>query len=57
LAVLGSVAEQAVREALAGQMSEAGSAQATPDNLLWESGDSSWLDDPFDSLGANLSNR
>jgi hypothetical protein len=48
LAVLGSVAEQAVREALAGQMSEAGSAQAqaNSDNLLWVSEDSSWLDGP-----------
>ena len=45
LAVLGSRAEQAVREALASQMSAAGSAQANPDSFLWDSEDSSWLDD------------
>jgi hypothetical protein len=44
LAVLGSGAEQAVRQALAAQMSAAGSAQANVDRLLWENGDSSWLD-------------
>jgi hypothetical protein len=44
LAVLGSGAEQAVREAWAAQMSEAGSAQANFDSLLSESGDSSWQD-------------
>jgi hypothetical protein len=44
LAVLGSGVEQAAGQALATQMSVAGSAQANLDSLLWESGDSSWLD-------------
>jgi hypothetical protein len=48
LAVLGSSAEQAVREALAAQMSAAGSAQANPDSSLWDSEDSSWLDGEYE---------
>ena len=44
LAILGSGAEQSVGQALAAEMSAAGSAQANLDRLLWESGDSSWLD-------------
>jgi hypothetical protein len=44
LAILGSGADQFVGQALAAQMSAAGSAQANLDQLLWESGDSSWQD-------------
>jgi hypothetical protein len=44
LAILGSGAEQAVRQALTGETNAVGSAQADLDRLLWESGDSSWLD-------------
>jgi hypothetical protein len=50
LAVLGSGTEQAVGQALAAQMSAAGSAQANLDSLLWESEDSSWLDGEQDWL-------
>jgi hypothetical protein len=50
LAVLGSGAEQAVRQALAAQTSVAGSAQANLDSLLWESEDSSWQDGERDWL-------
>ena len=50
LAVLGSGTEQAVGQALAAQMSAAGSAQANLDSLLWESEDSSWLDGEHDWL-------
>jgi hypothetical protein len=44
LAVLGSGVEQAGLQALTAETSAAGSAQAELDRLLWESGDSSWLD-------------
>jgi hypothetical protein len=37
-------ADVAVRQALAAQMSAAGSAQANLDRLVWESEDSSWRD-------------
>jgi hypothetical protein len=49
LAILGS-GEQAVREALAAQVSTAGSAQANPDSFLWDSEDSSWLEGKYDWL-------
>jgi len=48
-AVLGG-GEQAEPPALAAQMSAGGSAQADLDSLLWESGDSSWLDGERDWL-------
>jgi hypothetical protein len=44
LSLLGSGGDAAVTQALAEQMSAAGSAQASLDNLLWENGDSSWQD-------------
>ena len=45
LAILGSGAEQAVGQALAAQMSAAGSAQANLDRLLWGSAwETDWLD-------------
>ena len=49
LAILGS-GEQAAREALAAQVSTAGSAQANPDSFLWGSEDSSWLEGKYDWL-------
>jgi uncharacterized repeat protein (TIGR03803 family) len=50
LAVLGSGAEQTLREALATQMSAVGSSQANPNSLLWDSEDSSWLEGKYDWL-------
>jgi hypothetical protein len=49
LALLGGGGDAAVPQALAAQMS-GGSAQASLDNLLWESEDSSWLDGKRDWL-------
>jgi hypothetical protein len=43
-AVLGSIAESTFYQGLTAQASEAGPTQADIDRLLWESGDSSWLD-------------
>jgi hypothetical protein len=50
LAVLGSGTEQAVGQALAAQMSAAGSAQTNLDSLLWDGRDSSWQDGEQDWL-------
>jgi hypothetical protein len=49
LAILAN-GEQATSPVLAAQMSAGGSAQANLDSLLWESGDSSWLDSKRDWL-------
>jgi hypothetical protein len=50
LAIVGSGAEQTVRQALAAQMSAAGLAQTSIDSLFWESGDSNGLDGKRDWL-------
>jgi hypothetical protein len=50
LAIVGSRADLAVRQALAAEMSAAGSAQANLDSLLWASEDSSWQDGERDWL-------
>jgi hypothetical protein len=44
LALFGNGADADVRQALAAQMSAGGPTQSDLDRLLWESGDSSWLD-------------
>jgi hypothetical protein len=49
-AVLGSIAEPALCQGLTAQASEAASAQADLDRLLWDGGDSSWLDGKSEGL-------
>jgi hypothetical protein len=44
LTVLGDIADPGAQRASIAEASEGGSGQADLDRLLWESGDSSWLD-------------